>query len=204
MLGTKLRKILKKPLEKIGLLLAKTGISPNVFSSIALLWAVIAAYFIANKNIAIGLVFVILTAIWDGLDGSLARALNKVTKFGNYLDALIDRYVEILIYLGFALAGFEIEAFLIISGSLLVSYAKARTAIVVPVDNQDWPSMGERPDRFILLVTAMIINLFLPSIIILGYTISSMSIFLYLIATMIYIGSVQRIFYAKNIIKKLQ
>ena len=47
---------------------------------------------------------------------------------GNYLDAMIDRDVEIIIYLGFALSGFFIEAFLVVTGSLLVSYAKARTA----------------------------------------------------------------------------
>jgi|TARA_Y100000310_G_scaffold284075_1_gene306600 phosphatidylglycerophosphate synthase len=87
MLGAKLRKGLKKPLEKTCSLIAKTGINPNIFSSFALLWAVIAAYFIADKNITIGLIFVTLAAVWDALDGSLARAESKVSKFGNYLDA---------------------------------------------------------------------------------------------------------------------
>lgn len=204
MLGAKFRDKLRKPFEKIGSLLAKTGINPNIFSSFALLWAVIAAYYIANKNITMGLVFVIITTIWDALDGSLARAEKKVTKFGNYLDAMIDRYVEIIIYLGFALAGFQIEAFLVVSGSLLVSYAKARTAIVVPIGNQDWPAMGERPDRLILLIVGMIMGIFLPMISLLGYVISSMSLFLYIIAIMVYVGSIQRVFYARNIIKKGQ
>ena len=202
MLGAKFRDKLRKPLEKIGLLLAKTGINPNVFSSFALLWAVIAAYYIANKNITMGLVFAILAVIWDALDGSLARAEKKVTKFGNYLDAMIDRGVEIIIYLGFALAGFQIEAFLVVSGSLLISYAKARTAIVVPIDNHDWPAIGERPDRLILLVIGMIISIFLPMISLLVYVISSMSFFLYLIAIIVHVGSIQRIFYARKIIKK--
>lgn len=201
MLGAKFRENLRKPLEKIGLLIAKTGINPNIFSSFALVLAVIAAYFIANKNITMGIVFVIITAIWDALDGSLARAERKVTKFGNYLDAMIDRYVEIIIYLGFALSGFFIEAFLVVSGSLLVSYAKARTAIVVPIGNSHWPAIGERPDRLILLVSSMIISIFLPEISALGFTVSSMSFFLYLIAIMVYVGSIQRIFYARNIIK---
>jgi phosphatidylglycerophosphate synthase len=202
MLGAKFREKLRKPLEKIGLLMAKTGINPNVFSSFAFLWAIIAAYFIANENMTMGLVFVIITAIWDALDGSLARAEKKVTKFGNYLDAMIDRHVEIIIYLGFALSGFFIEAFLVVSGSLLVSYAKARTALVVPIDNHDWPAIGERPDRLILLVISMIITIFLPEISALGATISSMSFFLYLIAIMVYVGSIQRILYARKIIKK--
>jgi len=202
MLSAILRQKLKKPLDKIGSLISKTRINPNIFSSIALLWAIIAAYFIADKNITTGLVFVVLASIWDALDGSLARTQKKVTKFGNYIDSLIDRYVEIIIYLGFALAGFYIESFLVITGSLLVSYAKARTAIVTSVDNRDWPTIGERLDRLMLLIIAMLVGIFLPFVTILEYSISSISFFLYVIALMVYVGSIHRIFYARKIIKK--
>ncbi len=202
MLGGKLRKKLEKRLEAISSLIARTGISPNVFSFIALIWAVLAAYFIANMYMVSGLIFVVLAAIWDAFDGSLARAAHKVTKFGNYLDAMIDRYVEIIILLGFAFSGFFIESFLAVSGSLLVSYAKARTAIVVPIDNHDWPAIGERFDRLSLLVIGIIISIFFPDVVISEVRFSTMSFFLYLIAIVAYIGSVQRIFYAKKIINK--
>ena len=202
MLGGKLRKKLEKRLEAISSLIARTGINPNVFSSIALVWAVLAAYFIANMYMVSGLIFVVLASIWDAFDGSLARVTHKVTKFGNYLDAMIDRYVEIIILLGFAFSGFFIESFLVVSGSLLVSYAKARTAIVVPIGNHDWPAIGERFERLALLVVAMIITLFYPIVNISGFTVSSLSLFLYLISVMAYFGSAQRIFYAKKIIEK--
>ena len=202
MLGGKLRKKLEKHLEAISSLIARTGINPNVFSSIALVWAVLAAYFIANMYMVSGLIFVVLASIWDAFDGSLARVTHKVTKFGNYLDAMIDRYVEIIILLGFAFSGFFIESFLVVSGSLLVSYAKARTAIVVPIGNHDWPAIGERFERLALLVVAMIITLFYPIVNISGFTVSSLSLFLYLISVMAYFGSAQRIFYAKKIIEK--
>lgn len=202
MLGVKLRKKLEKQLEGTSLIIAKTGINPNVFSSIALVWAVLAAYFIANMDMVSGLIFVVFASIWDALDGSLARVAHKVTKFGNYLDAMVDRYVEIIILLGFAFSGFFIESFLAVSGSLLVSYAKARTALVVPADNHDWPAIGERFERLSLLIIAIAINIFFPSINLMGFSISTLSFFLYLIAAMVYIGGVQRIFYAKNIINK--
>ena len=202
MLGVKSREKLSKPLETMGSLIAKIGINPNIFTSLALLWAVIAAYLIANNKIISGIIFVILASIWDALDGSLARVLGKTSKFGNYLDALIDRYVEIIIFFGFALAGFKIEAFLVISGSLVVSYAKARTAIIAEVDNHGWPTIGERLDRLILLVIGMIISIFLPTITILEVTVTTISFFLYLIAIVVYAGSIQRIFYAKKIIKE--
>ncbi len=202
MLGGKLRKKLEKRLEGISLVIAKTGINPNVFSSIALVWAVLAAYFIASMDMVSGLIFVVLASIWDALDGSLARVTNRVTKFGNYMDAMIDRYVEVIILLGFAFSGFFIESFLVVSGSLLVSYAKARTAIVVSIDNHDWPAIGERFERLLLLVIALAINIFLPTINLMGFSISTLSFFLYLIAAMVYIGVAQRIFYAKNLINK--
>ena len=202
MLGGKLRKKLEKQLEGTSLVIAKTGINPNVFSSIALVWAALAAYFIANIYMVSGLIFVVLAAIWDALDGGLARVTHKVTKFGNYLDAMIDRYVEVIILLGFAFAGFWIESLLVISGSLLISYAKARTAIVVPIGNHDWPAIGERFERLLLLVIALAISIFLPTINLMGFSIPTLSFFLYLIAAMVYIGGVQRIFYAKNLINK--
>ena len=204
MLGTKFRNKFENPLNKIGLLIAKTGINPNIFSSFALLWAAIAAYFIANKNIIVGLMFVLLAAIWDALDGSLARMAKKVTKFGNYIDSLTDRYVEIIIYLGFALAGFYIEAFLVVTGSLLVSYAKARTALVIPIDNRDWPTIGERFERLFFLIIVMFVSTFIPDITLVGYSISSMSFFLYLIAIMVYMGGIHRIIYARNLIKRIK
>ena len=203
MLGGKLRKRLEKQLEGASLVIAKAGINPNVFSSIALIWAALAAYFIANMDMVSGLIFVVLAAIWDALDGGLARVTHKVTKFGNYLDAMIDRYVEVMILLGFAFAGFWIESILVISGSLLISYAKARTALVVPIDNHDWPAIGERFERLLLLVIALAISIFLPALNLMGFGISTLSFFLYLIAAMVYIGGIQRIFYAKNLINKI-
>jgi|TARA_B100001964_G_scaffold223674_2_gene269813 phosphatidylglycerophosphate synthase len=202
MFGKKFRMNLKKPLYKIGSLIAKTGIDPNVFSLIAILWAFVAAYFLAIGNVIAALIFILLAAVWDSLDGSVARAMGKETKFGNYLDAIIDKYVEVIIYFGFALSGFFIETFLVMSGSLLISYAKARTAIVVPIDNHDWPAIGERLDRLMLLIIAIVISIFVPNITILDLTIPSISIFLYLIAIVVYIGSIQRIIYAKKIIDK--
>ena len=203
MLGSKLRKKLEKRLEGTSSVIAKTGIKPNVFSSIALVWAVLAAYFIANMDMVSGLIFVVLASVWDALDGSLARVSNRVTKFGNYMDAMIDRYVEIIILLGFAFSGFWIESFLVVSGSLLVSYAKARTAIVAPIDNHDWPAIGERFDRLLLLVIAIIISIFLPDFTISEFKISTISFFLYLTAIVVYAGGIQRIAYAKEIIEKI-
>lgn len=200
MLGGELRAIFSKSMDMIGGIIGKTGINPNLFSLLALPIAGVAAYFFYRKEFLIGMIIVLFAMIWDALDGGVARAQKKTSKFGNYLDALLDKYVEIIIYFGIALAGYHLESFLVITGSLVLSYAKPRTALLVKIDNHDWPAIGERVDRLILLFIGLILRIVLPSFRVGDYVIYTFSAILYLIAIVVYIGSIQRIFYAKKII----
>mgnify|MGYP006285314059 CR=1 FL=1 len=201
MLGANLREKLSKPVYKVGELIAKTNVNPNIFTISGIFVAAIAAYFLVKQQYLPALIFIIFSAAWDGIDGSIARAQGKKSKWGNYLDALIDKYVEIIIYLGFALGGFAIESFLVITGSMILSYAKPRTAIVVPIDNHDWPAIGERADRLLFLIISMLAGIFLPQIKILAQSLPTISVLLYVLAGIVYIGSVQRMLYARKIIK---
>ena len=200
MLGSRLRDFWAEYSPSIGKLLARTHIYPNYFTVSAVFIAFLAAYFIAIHNFLLGLLFIILASLWDALDGAVAKAQKKESPFGNYLDAMVDKYVEIIFYLGFALAGYGLEAFLVVTGSLILSYAKPRTAIVVPIDNHDWPAIGERVDRLVLLIIALIVGTFLPTITILNYTFNTISSLLLLLAVVVYTGSIQRILYARRII----
>jgi archaetidylinositol phosphate synthase len=200
MLGGDLRAIFSKYMDMIGGVIGKTGINPNLFSLLALPIAGIAAYFLSRKEFLIGMIFVFFAMIWDALDGGVARTQKKASKFGNYLDALLDRFIEIIIYLGIALAGYYLESFLVITGSLVLSYAKPRTALLVKIDNHDWPAIGERVDRLILLFIGLVLRIIIPSFRVGDYIVYTFSVILYLIAAVVYIGSIQRIFYAKKII----
>ena len=53
-------------------------------------------------------------------------------------------------------------AFFALSGGLLVSYAKARTAIERPIDNAAWPDLMERLERVILLCAGLLIAPLVP------------------------------------------
>jgi phosphatidylglycerophosphate synthase len=105
--------------------------------------------------------------LFDTLDGQVARAQNSSSHFGGYLDAMIDRYQEIFIFvsIGAVLDRWPL-AFLVITGSLAVSYAKARVALEIPTSNKGWPDLFEKPIRlFVLcvgLIGAPIIPWFLP------------------------------------------
>lgn len=48
----------------------------------------------------LGGVLTLLSGLLDTLDGSLARATGQSKKFGAFLDSVLDRYTELIIYLG--------------------------------------------------------------------------------------------------------
>lgn len=84
----------------------------------------------------------------DSLDGAVARIRSEQSLFGGYLDAMTDRYQELAVFAVLAwVNGLWIAAFFVITGTYLVSYAKARTAIEMPISNSDWPDLMERQER---------------------------------------------------------
>ncbi len=134
----------------------------------------------------------------DFFDGSFAEAKNQKSFFGNYFDAVVDKIVEAFIYFGLAF-NYPLLAFLCFSTTMLVSYAKPRVALVIETDNHDWPAIGERADRLILLLGGLLVVEFIQF-----YSFDLIQIILGLIVLVNSIGFIQRITYAKNLIKKAE
>jgi len=119
-------------------------ISPNSISAIGFLINIAALLVLSQGYFVIGGLVILLAGLFDMLDGHIARNQNKETKFGALLDSTLDRYSELLLFLGisiflvrdilhngtyytkqleiFGLLGI----FFMISGSLMVSYVRAR------------------------------------------------------------------------------
>jgi archaetidylinositol phosphate synthase len=95
----------------------------------------------------------------DSLDGAVARLRRESSHFGGYLDAVADRYQEGLVFFTLALHGSAWEpAFLAYSGAMITSYAKARAAIEIPIDNDGWPDLFERQERIIYLCALLLLG----------------------------------------------
>ncbi len=125
---------------------------PNKVTIISLIPAFIAFYYFYMGDMLLGGIFTLVTALFDSLDGAVARCNNRVSKRGSYLDAIIDRYVEFMLLLGIALGtGYYVEVMFILFGSLLTSYAKARASMEVSVDNINWPDLMERAERMLYI-----------------------------------------------------
>ena len=51
---------------------------------------------------------------------------------------------------------------LVTTGTMLVSYNKAATAIQIPIDNKGWPDLMERPRRTWIFCAALILDNAIP------------------------------------------
>jgi CDP-diacylglycerol--glycerol-3-phosphate 3-phosphatidyltransferase len=77
-----------------------------------------------------GGIILILAGACDVLDGRLARNTNRTSRFGAILDSTVDRYSEIVVFMGLAAffhsAVMSAIVILAMAGSLLTSYVRAR------------------------------------------------------------------------------
>ncbi|MEW6232470.1 MAG: CDP-alcohol phosphatidyltransferase family protein [Chloroflexota bacterium] len=114
-------------------LIARTGLTPNMLTVMGFGLNAAVGLIIALGELRWAGVAFVLASIFDMFDGSLARLTDRVTPFGAFLDSNLDRFSEAAVCLGLLLLytgkGATIEVLLVyvvIVGSLMVSYSRAR------------------------------------------------------------------------------
>lgn len=170
-------------------------LSPNLLTLLSLPFAFAAAYFISRNDFSYAIVFVFAAFFIDALDGALAEVRKQKTLFGNYLDAVVDRVVEALIFFGFVFL-YPLAAILAFSLSILATHSKALLGTIVRADNRDWLGLGGRPERSAILFFGMLLSIFFPSF---GQY-NTMEAVLYLLAFIIFIGNIQRLIFARKMV----
>lgn len=128
-----MRQRFKGVTDSIGGFLNSMGLMPNTITLLGLLGNTIGAYLIARGEMTWGGILILLMGPVDALDGTMARLRGMASEFGAFVDSVTDRYSELVIYGGMlyyfahqgnVLAG--ILTFVAASGSVLVSYVRAR------------------------------------------------------------------------------
>lgn len=183
--------------------LANSDVTPNQITCIglALVLANCSFYLISRDTFWLG-VGLALSFTFDSLDGVIARRQGTQSKFGGYLDAIADRYQEIAAYLVIAwVNGYWPVVFFVVTGSLLTSYNKARTAIEIPVDNKAWPDLLDRPRRMWLLCAALILDGAIPIPAALGGR--PLYLVLIILAVLTHFTAFQRFFRARRMLLAL-
>ena len=152
-----LREKLRPALEKIGKGFASTGLSPNFWTVIGLLFAISSAVIYGlgiEYGLIIGGLLLLVSGFFDMVDGQVARITGQTSKKGGYLDSMFDKIAETAIFLGILVGGYA-EPYLVllaITLSLLVSYARAKSdSLNIKLQGV---GIGERAER--LLVIAII------------------------------------------------
>ena len=164
-----LRDILKPTLEKIGKTFASTGFSPNFWTMVGFVFALVAALVYGlglEFGLIIGGILLLVSGFFDMVDGQVARVTGKTSQKGSYLDSMFDKIAEVAIFLGLLVGGYA-EPYLVmlaITLSLLVSYARAKSD-VLNIKLQG-VGIGERAERLLVIAIIGIIGYMEPAVII--------------------------------------
>jgi len=143
----------------------RIGLTPNKVSAIGITLAFLSALAYAAWQthtfyLLLATFLLLLSGFCDTLDGILARLYHQTTPFGGFLDSLLDRYADAVVYVG--IIGSRLCDVLwgltALIGSLLVSYSRARAEAAGT--KMESVGIAERAERVIILVTASIIGTF--------------------------------------------
>lgn len=141
-------------LRPLDLLSARLGLSPDFYNFAALGFGMASGLAIGFGHLEAGGWAIALGGVCDIMDGRVARLRNLASPYGQFIDSTLDRFVEVFAFLGFAvfLRGFAGGPLVVagaVSGSLLVSYARARGESVGVLCKE---GLMQRAERLVLMV----------------------------------------------------
>ncbi|MDI7259634.1 MAG: CDP-alcohol phosphatidyltransferase family protein [Thermodesulfobacteriota bacterium] len=157
-LGHRLDPYLYRSFEKI---FGEQG-NPNLFTLLGFFAALTASFLILKGFWFFAGLAIILSGIFDLLDGVIARKLEKVTVFGSFFDSVMDRYSDLLFllaliihYLNKGNSSLVILVSVVSIGTALIPYVRAKAeTIQIPCNI----GMMERAERIILLSLGLLLN----------------------------------------------
>lgn len=134
--------------------LARAGVPPLLISLAGLPMALYGGWLLLHGHVFWAVVWSTAGSLTDFLDGAVARLQNRSSAVGNYLEAVIDKAIEMILLLSLAHL-YPLPAAFALCASFLVSYAKPRVALVLITDNRDWPGWADHADRMAWVIVAM-------------------------------------------------
>ena len=168
--------------------LSKSGLKPDTLTFTGLVISFGAAYLLGGGHFFFGGLLVLLSGLFDLVDGALARFNNQATKFGAILDSTFDRLSEAVILCGLMIWYIPKEStleivliFAVLTGSFLVSYIKAR-AEGLGLECQ--VGLFTRAERVIALTVGLLVGQVL--------------IALWILLLFVYVTVIQRLLYVKE------
>src|SRR5215470_1234097 len=187
----------KRVIDAIVRALARSRINPNTLTFIGLLINIGCALLYGYGRFFSAGLLMILANLFDMLDGRVARLRGRETRFGAFFDSVIDRYSDIVVFVGimmFYARDTSGHSTLLVGltgialvGSVMISYSRARAEslnIACKV------GFLERPERVVLLIIGSLTEIGPPS-----YFLHKMPQVLWVLATLSHWTVVHRIYH---------
>jgi phosphatidylglycerophosphate synthase len=169
----------------------KRSVSPNVLTICGLLVSLVAFYFVAVRcQLLIAGLLLLLSGFFDLLDGAVARNTDMVTRFGGFLDSVLDRYTDLLVMFGISMYFLRVSdqfysmvTFFAAVGVAIIPYARARAEAAAIKCNSGFLERGE---RVILLVVGFI------------FGVSFLKVVVLILAVLTHVTVLQRVWLARR------
>ena len=131
--------------------LFRRAVNPNLLTMVGVGLSLVAAAFLATGSFVVGGVVLLVGGFFDMADGTVARHFGLTTPYGAFLDSSMDRFVDMLLLLAliFYYGGegqkwVVLLASVVLVGSVMTSYTKARAEAYVPSLKNGVFERGER------------------------------------------------------------
>lgn len=153
-------------LTRLVRMLTLSGVHPNVLTLIGLVVNGVAAWILSRGEFMYAGIVILGAAVFDLTDGAVARNANKVTRFGGFLDSVMDRYSDLILltgllvyYAGINRFGYIVLTAVAMIGSVLISYTRSRAENVI---GSCKVGFLERPERIVLMIIGTLFNRMAP------------------------------------------
>ena len=162
---TKLKQKIQGMLAAEAKIAHEVKLTPNEITIVGVVFAFFSAFVYVKWQmntllLLLATALLLLSGFCDALDGVVARIYGEGTVFGGFLDSLLDRYADAVVYVGIMFGGlcdFHWGLAAII-GSLLVSYSRARAeAAGIKMESI---GLAERAERILIIAGASLVGAF--------------------------------------------
>jgi len=174
---TIIKPVVEKGLQPVARLLK--NVNPNTISLLGLVFPVLFFILVMKGHYAWALAGFIFIGV-DLLDGLVARAANKVTAFGGFLDSTIDRFADFTVISVFGFAGIARWSIVVplLLLSFLISYIRSRTELAAKNKLVAAVGLIERTERMMIVFIGLLLFMFFKSFHLWGFNIAELSLLL--------------------------
>ncbi len=184
-------------MDPIARVVARTGITPNGVTALGFLGNCAAAALVGLGLLPIAGIVMLIGSGLDLIDGALARATGRATPFGAVFDAVLDRYSEAVVLLGLLIYFADRDGyvqvglvFAALTGSVLVSYVRARAEVMGYMLRE---GLFTRAERVLLTAAALILAAWWPV---------ALTIALWVLAVVSNVTALQRLYHVWRAVRR--